>query len=299
MKKILITGGTGAVGTHLTQMLVAKGYEVVMLSRKAGVKNGIQLYAWNPTNGDIDVAAFNQVNHVIHLAGAGIADHRWTDSYKKEIYDSRIQSTRLLVNTILKHKIQLDSFVSTSAIGIYGNAVQGVADESYPLAPTFLAKVCKDWEDETNAIDATGIRKVIVRVGVVLARESGFIPEVAKPIKLFAGAALGSGNQMLSWIHMDDLCGIYVKAVEDACMVGPYNAVAPQPVSNVEITRRMAKKLHRPLFLPAVPEFMLRILFGEVAGTLVADQAVSSKKIEGSGFVFKYPTLDTALNNLL
>jgi uncharacterized protein (TIGR01777 family) len=299
MKKILITGGTGAVGTHLTQMLVARGYEVVILSRKAGIKNGIKLYSWNPINGDIDTAAFNQVNHVIHLAGAGIADHRWTDSYKKEIYDSRIQSTRLLVNTILQHNIQLDSFVSTSAIGIYGNAIQGVADESYPIAHTFLAKVCKDWENETNAIDAKGIRKVIVRVGVVLAKESGFIPEVAKPIKLFAGAVLGSGKQLLSWIHMDDLCGIYLKAIEDKCMVGPYNAVAPQPVSNKDITRSMAQKLHRPLFLPAVPEFMLRVLFGEVAGTLVADQAVSSKKIQEKGFIFQYPTLDTALNNLL
>lgn len=299
MKKILITGGTGAVGTHLTQMLTARGYEVVMLSRKAGLKNGVKLYAWNPINGDIDLAAFDQVNHLIHLAGAGIADHRWTDSYKKEIYDSRILSTRLLVKTILQHQIKLQSFVSTSAIGIYGNAIKGVADESYPAADTFLAKVCKDWEEETNPIDAAGIRKVIVRVGVVLAKESGFIPEVAKPIKMFAGAALGSGKQQLSWIHMDDLCAMYMKAIEDEQMRGAFNAVSPNPVSNVEITRRMAEKLHRPLVLPAVPEFMLRLIFGEVAGTLVADQAVSCKKMEGKGFIFQYPTLDKALNNLL
>jgi uncharacterized protein (TIGR01777 family) len=299
MKKVLITGGTGAVGTHLTEMLIAKGYEVVMLSRKAGMKNGVRLYEWNPSKGAIDIAAFYNVNHVIHLAGAGIADHRWTDSYKKEIYDSRIQSTQLLVNTIISNKLMLDSFVSTSAIGLYGNDVNGVADENYPVASTFLAKVCNDWETEANKVIPFGIRTVLVRVGVVLAKDSGFIPEVAKPIRLFAGAALGNGKQMLSWIHMEDLCNIYIKAIEDSCMAGPYNAVAPNPASNLDITRKMAVILNRPLLLPAVPLFALRLLFGEVAATLVANQKVSCRKIQEKGFTFSYPTLELALNNLL
>jgi uncharacterized protein len=299
MKKILITGGTGGVGTHLTQKLLAKGYEVVMLSRKAGMKNGVRLFEWNPQNGTIDISAFDKVNHVIHLAGAGVADHRWTDSYKQEIYNSRIQSTRLLVDTIVQQRLSLDSLVSTSAIGIYGNDVKGIADETYPTADTFLASVCADWEAATQKASAFGVRTVIVRVGVVLSRETGFIPEVAKPIRWFAGAALGTGKQILSWIHMDDLCNIYIKAIEDTCMSGPYNAVAPFPVSNKDITHRLAAKLHRPVLLPPVPQFALQLLFGEVAATLVANQPVSCAKVQEKGFVFAYPNIDEALNNLL
>lgn len=299
MKKILITGGTGGIGTKLTQKLLAKGYEVVMLSRKAGEKNGIRLFAWNPANGTIDTSAFEGVKHIIHLAGAGVADHRWTTSYKKEIYSSRIQSTKLLVDTIRQNKLKPDSFVSTSAIGIYGDELKGVAHENYPVGDSFLSNVCRDWEAEANKANAEGIRTVIIRVGVVLSKDAGFIPEVAKPMRLFAGAALGNGKQMLGWIHIDDLCNMYIRAVEDTGMTGPYNAVAPFPVSNKEITHRMAAKLHRPILLPPVPEFALRILFGEMAATLVANQTVSSAKITDTGFEFMYPTIDAALNNLL
>ena len=299
MKKILITGGTGLVGRHLSRKLLAKGYEVVMLSRTAGVRNGIKLYEWNPAKGIINPSAFHNVQHVIHLAGAGIADHRWTDAYKREIYDSRIQSTQLLVDTFAKQNLQIDSFVSTSATGIYGNNIEGVADEMYPVADTFLAKVCKDWEASADGCVAMGIRTVKIRVGVVLAKESGFIPEVAKPIKFFVGAPLGNGNQMLSWIHVDDLCDMYIKALEDKSMEGAYNAVSPHPISNRAITQKMAAKLHRSILLPAVPQFVLRVLFGEVAGTLTANQAVSNRKIEGLGFKYSYANIDEALNNLM
>lgn len=299
MKRILITGGTGGIGTPLTKMLLAKGYEVVMLSRKAGVKNGIKLYAWNPSIGTIDLEAFNGVNHVIHLAGAGIADHRWTEAYKKEMYDSRIQSTKLLVDTIIRNRLVLDSFVSTSAIGIYGNDVKGVAEENYPAGDSFLANLCKDWEAEALKATSTGLRTVVIRVGVVLSKDSGFIPEVAKPIKLFAGAPLGTGKQMISWIHIHDLCNIFVKAISDTCLSGPYNAVSPFPISNKDITLKMAAKLHRPILLPPVPKFALQVLFGDMAGTLVANQEVSSARISKTGFTFSYPTVDDALNNLL
>ncbi|MES2779414.1 MAG: TIGR01777 family oxidoreductase [Bacteroidota bacterium] len=299
MKKVLITGGTGGVGTFLTPKLIAKGYEVVMFSRKAGIKNGIRLYEWNPAKGTIDIAAFDQVNHIIHLAGAGIADHRWTESYKKEIYKSRIQSTKLLVDTIVQNKIVLNSFVSASAIGIYGDDVEGIADESYPVADTFLGKLCHDWETEASKISAAGIRVVMIRTGVVLSKESGFIPKVVTPVKLFAGSALGSGKQLMSWIHIEDLCDIYVKAIEDTHMEGPYNAVAPIAVSNIEVTRKMAAKLHRPILLPPVPAFVLRIVLGEVAAMLMGNLAVSSHKIKERGFTFAYRTIDEALNDLL
>ncbi|MES2559128.1 MAG: TIGR01777 family oxidoreductase [Bacteroidota bacterium] len=299
MKKILITGGTGGIGTHLTKKLIAKGYEVVLLSRKAGIKNDIRLYEWSPVHGTIDLAAFNGVNHIINLAGAGVADHRWTRAYKKEIYNSRIQSTKLLVNTLIQQRIQVDSLVSTSAIGIYGNEVKGIATENQPPGDTFLARVCNDWETEANKATQVNIRTVIIRVGIVLSKEAGFIPEVAKPIRLYAGAALGSGKQTVSWIHIDDLCNMFMKAIEDPTMSGPYNAVAPFPVSNADLTRSMADKLHRPILLPPVPKFMLQLLFGDIASTLVADQWVSSDHIQKTGFSFTYPTIDAALNNLL
>jgi uncharacterized protein (TIGR01777 family) len=297
VSKILITGGTGLVGTHLTKLLLKKGHSVVYLSRKSGEKNGIRLFKWDIERGELDIEAFNGVDAVVHLAGLGIADKRWTTDYKEKIYSSRIQSTQLLVNTILKNNIPLNSFVSTSAIGIYGNNITGTADENYPTATNFLAKVCHDWEHEAFKLQTTKV--VIIRVGVVLAKESGFIPEVAKPIRYFMGAPLGNGNQHISWIHIDDLCAIYAQAILDPNMHGPYNAVAPTVISNKAITQDMATKMHRPILLPPVPKFVLQLLFGELSTTLVANQAVSSKKIEHTGFTFQFTTATEALNNLL
>lgn len=297
MDKILITGGTGLVGKHLTQKLIQKGYEVVFLSRREGIENGIRLYKWDISSGYIDINAFKGVSHIIHLAGAGIADKRWSDAYKNEIYASRIQSTKLLVNTINKHQLKVQTFVSTSAIGIYGNNTIGLADENYPFASNFLAKVCVDWEAEAQKIDT--IRTVIVRVGVVLANEAGFIPEIAKPIKYFIGASLGNGKQFISWIHLADLCDIYIKAIEDKTMMGPYNAVANTPITNDEITSLLAQKLNRPILLPPIPKFMLTLIFGQVADTLVANQQISSQKLTNTGFKFQFPQIDNALSNLL
>jgi uncharacterized protein (TIGR01777 family) len=260
MEKILITGGTGLVGWHLAAMLIHKGYEVAMLSRNAGEKNGIKLHRWDVKKGEIDHTAFHGVNHVVHLAGAGVADHRWTDSYKKEIYDSRIRSTRLLYETVMAQNVPLNSFVSASATGIYGINVKGIAKEDDAPATDFLATVCEDWEAEAAVFAEAGIRTVMIRTGIVLAKNEGFISRVSAPVKWFAGAPLGTGKQMISWIHIDDLCSIYIKAIEDAAMNGPYNAVSPNPVSNREITHEIAKRLNRPILLPPVPRFVLRIL---------------------------------------
>jgi uncharacterized protein len=297
VSKILITGGTGLVGTHLTKLLAEQRHEVVFLSRHSGVKNGIKLFQWDPVNGVIDLAAFEGVSAIINLAGAGIADKRWTTKYKKELHDSRILSTRLLVDTIRKHHLKIDTFISTSAIGIYGNQTREAAIETDKPASNFLAQLCADWEHE--ACQLTGIRTVIIRVGIVLATESGFVPEVALPIKWGVGAALGNGKQYISWIHIDDLCGIYLKALSDPSLNGAYNAVSPEPTTNRTITQMMAKLLHRWILLPPIPAWVLALIFGELSTSLTADQVVSSNRIQQTGYEFTFKRLQNALENLL
>lgn len=299
MSKILITGGTGLVGKCIANELVKAGNEVVLLGRKSGIFNGFTCYRWDPSRQEIDTAALQGVQAIIHLAGAGIADKAWTKAYKQEIYDSRILSTRLLVNSLKHTPNQVQTFISASAIGIYGNNCPNPTPEDAPAADTFLARVCKDWESEALQAESLGLRTAIIRIGVVLAKEGGFIPQVAKPIKFYAGAPLGSGNQYMSWIHIHDLAEMFIKAVFDYQMRGIYNAVAPHPVSNKIITNAMAKKLHRPILLPPVPTFTLRIIFGEMASMLIANQYIDSKKIEQTGFYFQYPTLDKALVELM
>ena len=299
MSKILITGGTGLVGKRIANELVKAGNEVVLLGRKSGIFNGFTCYKWDPARQEIDTAALQGVQAIIHLAGAGVADKAWTKAYKQEIYNSRILSTRLLVNSLKHTPNQVQTFISASAIGIYGNNCPYPTTEEAPAADTFLARVCKDWESEALQAESFGLRTAIIRIGVVLAKEGGFIPQVAKPIKFYAGAPLGSGNQYISWIHIHDLAEMFIKAVFDYQMRGIYNAVAPHPVSNKTITNAMAKKLHRPILLPPVPTFALKIIFGEMASMLIANQYIDSKKIEQTGFNFQYPTLDKALDELM
>lgn len=298
-ENILITGGTGLVGKKLSKLLINKGYTVSFLSRTAGEIQGITKFAWDLNKAWIDPRAFENIDHVIHLAGAGIADKRWTAQYKKEIYDSRILSTRLLTNEILKHKPSLKSFVSTSAIGIYGNNTDDQVGETANYATNFLAKVCADWEQETVRIQELGIRTTIFRIGVVLAKESGFVPQVAKPIRYGVGAALGNGNQKISWVHIDDLCAMFLRAIQQTNMHGVYNAVAPEETDNKSITYLMAKLLHRPILFPPIPTFLLKIVFGEMATLLVASQSVSSAKLSENGFQFQCPELEKALRSLI
>jgi uncharacterized protein (TIGR01777 family) len=296
VSKILITGGTGLVGSYLTRELVKLGHEVVYLSRKPGEKKGIRLYEWNIEKGYIDEKAFEGVDVVINLAGAGIADQRWTKQYKEELYNSRILSTRLLVSALNKRTTPVRTFVSTSAIGIYANAPDK-ADETTPPGTDFLANLCRDWEQEASAIGRT--RLVIIRVGMVLAAEAGLIPRLSKPVKYGVGAALAGGEQLVSWIHIQDLVGIYLKALADEGMEGIYNAVAPQSETNKALTLAIAERLNRHILLPSIPEMALKLLFGELASHLVANQNISAAKIKSAGYEFSYPSLSKALDNLM
>jgi uncharacterized protein len=294
IKKILITGASGLIGAQLTKMMQQKGYQVAHLGRTK--KQGeVKSYVWDVVNRKIDSEALEGVTTIIHLAGAGVADKRWNEARKKEILDSRIQSTQLLFDTLKSLNHQVESFISASAIGYYGFTMEEtVFTEESNAGSDFLAQVTKQWEQEVDKISILGIRTVKMRIGIVLSNKGGALVEMAKPIRLGAGAALGSGKQQMSWIHIDDLCAMFMKAAEDDKMNGAYNAVCDW-ATNADFTKTVAKILKRPLLLPPVPAFAMKLLIGEMAAMIVNGSKVSSEKIRKAGFEFKYPDLQSAL----
>jgi len=302
MKNILITGGTGLVGQRLTQLLLAKGYAVRYLSRSAGTSiDGIQKYKWDLRTQSIDQEAIAWAEGIINLAGANVGEGRWTKKRKKELYDSRIDSVNLLHSCLQedpnhKHKV----FISASAIGIYGfgTSQQKFTEQSQP-ADDFLATLTNDWEAAMDKVASLGIRTAKLRVGVVLSNDGGALPKIAKPIKLYAGAALGSGKQILSWIHIDDLCRLFIAALENESYQGAFNAVAPKPVSNKEFTASVASILKKPLFLPPVPSFMLKLLLGEMASIATQGAYIDCQKVIAQGFEYIYSDHKQAIKNLL
>jgi uncharacterized protein (TIGR01777 family) len=296
MSKILITGASGLVGSRLTEMLEAAGHQVVHLGRtkKTGAR---PVFTWDIEKGVIDQEAFIGVDAIIHLAGAGVADKPWTPKRKLEILESRTKSTALLAK-YLKHQPQIKVVVSASAVGYYGF---GLSDHEFTEASNpgndFLAQVVRAWEQEVSSIENKRIVKL--RIGFVLSEKGGALKEMAKPIKMFVGAPLGTGKQLIGWIHIDDLCRMFIKAIEDESMQGVYNATGPYSVTNKELTRQIAKALHRPLLLPPVPSFVLQMLLGEMANMVLYGLNVSSAKIQKAGFTFSFPTLEVAIADLL
>jgi len=296
---VLISGGTGLLGSNITQFLQRKGYKVIYLSRKKGKKNGIKCYQWDVAAGTIDAEAVIKADHIIHLAGASVADKRWTDEYKREILESRTKSTALICRALKENKHKVKSFISASAIGIYGNRGKELLDEESEVAGDFLAQVCVAWEDEIFKFEVLGIRTVAIRIGIVLSEKGGALPQLILPVKMFVGAPLGGGDQYMSWIHIEDLSAIFVKALEDKNMKGVYNGVSPTPVTNEVLTKAIADKISRPVFPINVPGFALKVIVGEFADSLIGGARVSSHKIEKVGFSFAYPDIDKALDNLI
>jgi len=298
-KNILITGATGLVGSQLTELLLLKGYHVSHLGRTKQTGK-VPSYIWDVDKGTIDKNAFQDVDTIIHLAGAGVADKRWTARRKKEILDSRIETTRLIFERLKKNDHQVKSFISASAIGLYGFTTGNeiFTEESKP-GSDFLAKVTHQWENEVDAINSLGIRVVKLRIGIVLSDTGGALPAMAKPIRFGFGAPLGTGKQYLSWIHLHDLCAMFHQAVENNSMRGAYNAVAPGWVTNQEMTRAIATILRKPLWLPPVPAFVMRIVIGEMAVIVTNGSKISSEKIRETGFEFQFKELTTALRDLL
>lgn len=299
-KNILISGGTGLVGEALVDKLLAKGYQVGVLSRsKRNDAKGLRYFTWDIKQEKVDPEAIAFADIVVHLAGAGIADGRWSASRKKEILQSRTESTRVLFEAFKKADKQPELFLGASAIGYYG-ADTGTAWQFESSGPgnDFLAEVVSKWEKSSEAFEKWGSRVVKLRIGVVLSTKGGALAKLAAPIKLGAGAPLGSGKQYMSWIHIDDLADMFVFAIENQNLQGIFNAVSPEPVSNAALTKIAAEILKKPLFLPNVPAFALKLAFGEMAAVVLGGNKVSAEKIMDAGFTYHYPQAAPALKDL-
>jgi hypothetical protein len=299
-KNILITGASGLVGSRLTERLLQKGYHVVHLGR-AKKQGKTPSFRWDIVNGEIDADAFTGIDAIVHLAGAGVADKRWTEARKKEILESRTKSTALLFEKLKSGNHQVKTFVSASAMGYYGFVGDSKKEffEDDAAGTDFLAQVTKQWEEEVDKISSLGIRTCKMRIGIVLSGKGGALKQMAAPIKYGVGAPLGTGKQILPWIHIDDLCSMFIKAIEDDKLQGAYNATGASYCTNAELTKVIAKVLHKPLWLPNVPGFVLKIMLGEMAEMVLSGSKVSSKSIQQAGFEFKFTDLEKAVADLL
>lgn len=307
MSVILVTGGTGLVGKALTKVLLSLGYEVIVLTRDPGksrsVQTGLRYAGWDIQKGYMDEQALVKADHIIHLAGAGVAERRWTKKRKKEIRDSRVLSGRLLINYLSETPNRVRTLVSSSAIGWYGPdpVIPNPAPftENAPPSADFLGATCRDWEKSVDVSLPPGIRLVKLRTGIVLSREGGALKEFIRPLRLGVAAVPGSGRQVVSWIHITDLVNCYINAIENMSMRGVYNAVAPAPVSTRELVMHLAKSRGK-WFIPfSVPSFILKMVLGEMSTEVLKSTTVSCDKLVRTGFHFSYPDIDAAIKNCL
>ena len=291
MAKILITGGTGLVGTRLTQLLIERKHDVRVLSRSPRLENE---FMWDISKGFIADKATENIEYIIHLAGAGIADKRWTKERKKVIIASRVDTANLVFQKIKEKNISLKGFISSSGSNYYGATTTAIIHkESDPAGIDFLGVVCQEWEAAATQFEKRDIPVTILRTGVVLSKRGGALEKMKTPVI----SPLGSGKQFMPWIHIDDLCAMFIKTVEEN-ISGVYNAVAPEHSNSNAFSKTLAKVLKR-VFIPiAVPGFLLKLVFGELAVILLQGSRLSSKKITDTGFSFKYDTLKKALESL-
>jgi hypothetical protein len=303
------------IGTALTHLLRDTGYRVILLSRPArrrtpepsGPAAGI--LHWDPNTGAIDPEAIRQTDYIVHLAGAGVADRRWSAGRKKEIVESRTRSSALLVKALQEIPNKVRAVISMSATGWYGpdpSPASPPAGEPRPFEETdapatdFLGETCRLWEQSIAPVAAMGKRLVLIRTGIVLSRKGGALEEFKKPVRLGVAAILGSGRQMVSWIHIDDLCRLFLHAIEQKEWSGVYNGVGPKPVDNKTLTLELARRLKGRYFVPVyVPSFLLKILVGEMSIEVLKSVTVSAKKTRQAGFQFIFPSIGSALDDLL
>lgn len=304
MQTVLISGGSGMIGKRLTYLLLEKGYEVIILSRDKNKKlnNPRIAYAlWDIKKNYIDEAAVKKADFIIHLAGAGVMDKRWSTAYKKEIVNSRVQSSQLLVDTLNKVPNQVKKIISASATGWYGpdkNSSHLFTEDDLP-AHDFLAETCVAWEKSIEQAATKNRKIIILRTGIVLANEGGALASFAKPLKAGIAGIPGSGKQICSWIHIEDLCRMYWFAIENNSMDGSYNAVAPQPVALQKLIISLAENKRNKFYIPIhAPAFALQLLLGERSVEILKSTTVSCRKIKDAGFTFFYPGLQAALQQL-
>lgn len=289
------------IGTALREWLVGKGYEISVLSRSKKNIEKATVYTWDIDAQKMDKTAITEADCIVHLAGANVGSKKWTDKRKREIRSSRVDSTRLLADNLSRLDKKPAAFIAASAVGIYGHNTGSILVKEDRIKPgdDFMATVTREWEEEIMKIASLGIRVVIFRAGVVLSTKGGALPKLVTPVKLGVGAPLGSGEQYISWIHIDDLCRLYLFAIENEKLSGVYNAVSPHPETNADFTGKLASALNKPFFMPKVPAFVIQTVFGEMASTVLGGNRVSSEKIQKAGFEFLYPELIPAVDDII
>ncbi len=299
--KILITGATGLLGKELSSLLIANKISINYLSSsktKIINKPNYQGFYWNPDEGKIDENCFIGVDAIIHLAGATIAK-RWTNAYKQEIIESRVLSSNLLFNTLKKNPQQVQQIISASGTAIYPDSFDSVYSETETkITDGFLSNVVIKWEQSVDQFQLLNIKVCKVRTGIVYAKNGGALQEIIKPIKLGFGSSFGSGKQIQSWIHINDIVNIYCFLLKNNS-TGVYNAVAPETISDENLTKLIAKILKKPLFMPNIPRFLMQLILGDMSELLFTNKNISSQKIISEGFEFQFPDIDSALNNIL
>ena len=319
MPTVLITGGTGLIGKNLTRHLTAKGYNVIIVSRKPQKvsDNRMITYAkWNIDQQEVDVDAISRTDYIINLAGAGVMDKKWTTKYKQEILESRTKSSELLITALKENPNNVKAVISASAIGWYGEdavnntfpshaAKSNIEMDTHKFVEIdnadkdFLGETCRLWEQSIEPIIQLDKRLVKLRTGIALSNEGGAYAEFKKPLRFGIAGILGSGKQVISWIHMDDLCRMYIYAIENEKLSGSYNAVAPFPVDNKDLILKMANLIKGQFYIPAyLPKFLLKIILGEKSIEILKSTTVSCEKIKAAGFTFLYPSIDAALKEL-
>jgi uncharacterized protein (TIGR01777 family) len=306
---ILVTGGTGLIGTALGKFLIASGYQVIILTRdaksaqqKTKAMPGLEFAEWDVKKGTIDATAIKKATAIVHLAGAGVVDKPWTKAYKKEILDSRVHSSALIVKALKEIPNNIQAVISASAIGWYGpdKPGHGAFIETDPPEISFLGETCRAWENSIQPVKGLSKRLVIFRFGIILSKEGGALKEFIKPLKSRVAAIIGNGDQVMSWIHIHDLCRMILFAIENTAIHGVFNAVAPTPVSSETLTLTLARQMHGNVFLKAhVPAFVLKLMLGDRSVEVLKSATVSSAKIEGAGFEFQFPGIEHALANIL
>lgn len=307
MATVLITGGTGLIGQHLTRQLISKGYGVIILTRHLPEEKllaDVSYALWDVQKQTIDTQAIQQADYIIHLSGANVAEKRWTKKRKQEIVDSRTNSSALLIKGLGETNNKVRAVVSSSAIGWYGDDPRipnpHPFTETDPADKGFLGHTCQLWEESILPVTGLDKRLVILRTGIVLDNAGGALAAFKKPVYVGLAGILGNGKQIVSWIHIDDICAMYIAAIENESLHGPYNAVAPKPVSNKELTLQLAKAMKGKFYVSAhVPEFILKTVLGEMSTEILKSATISCEKIRKAGYNFKFPTIEGAMEDLI
>jgi hypothetical protein len=297
---VLITGGRGLIGRYLTSALLNEGYKVSHLSRKANQFGKVRVFRWDPEKGILDPIIFSGVDTIVHLAGANIGEKRWTERRKTEITNSRVDSAKLIHEVLIKNKIPIKAFITASGVGYYGSVTsEKIYDEEDSAEGDFLGSTCRLWEEAAQLFENSGIRTVKIRNAVVLEKTDSALSKMMMPAKFGFLVQTGTGKQYMPWIHIADICYIYLKAIKDPAMKGVYNAVAPQHTTHKKFINTLAAVMGKPVFPIPVPAFLLRAILGKMSDVVLKGSRVSSERIENSGYIFLYPDLFGALKDVL